>query len=379
MLHRVEAAALRIAREVIERAADHHLALVALAPIGAERRRHRDRVEDRLDRLGHHRLQCVARHRQLDAGQAGEYRRVPCHGKRHLVGADLALRRGHAHHMPALLHEAGDRTVLHDVHAQRRCAARIAPGHRVVPHRPGAALDEAAQDGEARGPCRVTEIQAGLQVTHLPRVEQFGVDAIAQHRVRPAGLRVEVMPGVGQGQHAALAEHDVEVQFTRELFVLLQRELVEACAFGVQIVRAHDGRVAPGVAAPDPAGLEHGDVGDAMIPGQVVRRGQTVPATADDDHVVAWLRLGVAPRGSPVAVAFASGGEQVPGGVAGAHRGQGWHHGGWSVTLSGFGVLVLKHEMLGGCTFRRRFIVQPERSAGTVLALQLNVDTIISI
>src|SRR5262249_37195464 len=49
-----------------------------------------------------------------------------------------------------------------------------------------------------------------------------------------------------------------------------------------------------------PAALEHGDVRDAVLGGEVVGRGQPVAAGAHDDHVVGRLRLRGAPE--PVGV-----------------------------------------------------------------------------
>ena len=57
-----------------------------------------------------------------------------------------------------------------------------------------------------------------------------------------------------------------------------------------------------GVAAAEPALLDHRDVGDAVLLGQVIRGGETVAAAADDDHVVLALRLRAAPRLLPVLV-----------------------------------------------------------------------------
>jgi hypothetical protein len=42
--------------------------------------------------------------------------------------------------------------------------------------------------------------------------------------------------------------------------------------------------------------LQHGDVGDAVILGQVVRGGQPVPVAADDDDIVSLLRFRCAPE-----------------------------------------------------------------------------------
>ncbi|MNR34900.1 hypothetical protein D3C85_1527090 [compost metagenome] len=69
-----------------------------------------------------------------------------------------------------------------------------------------------------------------------------------------------------------------------------------------QVVGAHDGGVARGVAAAQPALLDHRHVGDAVLLGQVVGGGQAVPATADDDHVVDFFRGWRAPHALPVFV-----------------------------------------------------------------------------
>ena len=94
-----------------------------------------------------------------------------------------------------------------------------------------------------------------------------------------------------------------------EPFPELHRLLVEVRRLVPQVVGADDRRVAPGVAAADPALLEHGDVGDAVLLGEVVRGREPVPAAADDDDVVLALRLGAAPRLLPPLVV----GERVAG------------------------------------------------------------------
>ena len=65
--------------------------------------------------------------------------------------------------------------------------------------------------------------------------------------------------------------------------------VVKRRAFLEQVVGADDGGVTAGVAAADPALLEHGDVGQAVLLGEVVGRAQAVAAAADDDGVVAGL------------------------------------------------------------------------------------------
>ena len=134
---------------------------------------------------------------------------------------------------------------------------------------------------------------------HLADREPFSVDAVQPHGVAAAPGRVDLGVVVGEVHHRALAEHHVVVEVVREPFPQLQRVLVEVRVRLQQVVRAHDGGVASGVAAAEPALLHHRDVGDAVKPGEVVRRRQTVAAAADDDHVVLALGLRAAPCQRP--------------------------------------------------------------------------------
>ena len=107
-------------------------------------------------------------------------------------------------------------------------------------------------------------------------------------------------------QDAALAEHHVEVQLLGEPLPQLDRVIVDPGALVPQVIGADDRRVAPGVAAAEPALFEHGHVAHAVLLGQVVGGRQTMAAGADDDHLIARLRLRAAPDGSPVVVATPS-------------------------------------------------------------------------
>ena len=91
----------------------------------------------------------------------------------------------------------------------------------------------------------------------------------------------QVVLVVGQVQDPALAEHDVVVELLAQTLPELQRELHEIGVGRQKIVGAHDGGVAAGVAAAQPAALDHRDVGDAVLLGQIVGGRQAV-AAADD-------------------------------------------------------------------------------------------------
>src|SRR5262249_4361032 len=98
------------------------------------------------------------------------------------------------------------------------------------------------------------------------------------------------------------------------------RMLVEERALIPQIIGADDGRVAPGIAATEPPFLEHGDIGDPMLLGEIVRRRQSVAASADDDDVVLRLRLWAAPGELPVLVIIQRVARETEDRIAGSHE-----------------------------------------------------------
>ncbi|MNE43758.1 hypothetical protein D3C80_1379520 [compost metagenome] len=79
--------------------------------------------------------------------------------------------------------------------------------------------------------------------------------------------------------------------------------IVEPGAFVIEIVGADDRRVAAGIAAAEPALVDDGDIGDAVLAGEIIGSAQTMAASADDDHVIFGLRLAVGPLLVPVLVA----------------------------------------------------------------------------
>ena len=168
-----------------------------------------------------------------------------------------------------------------------------------MPGGAGALLQRRAHHRIAGGP---RDIEWRAVVLGLLRCQPTVVDAIQPVGVHVALEALHVMDVVRQHQHAALGEHDVVVQLLAEPFPEIERMVVEPGALVVEVVRADDRGVAPGVAAAEPALLDHRDVGDAVLLGEIVGGPQPVAAGADDDHVVFALRLGVRPLLVPVPV-----------------------------------------------------------------------------
>jgi hypothetical protein len=90
-------------------------------------------------------------------------------------------------------------------------------------HRAAAPLQQAALDREAR----VVEIEEGIHRADLLAVEQFGIDAVQDHRVAAPGEGVALRVGVDQVEHAALADHGVVVEVLLQPLPQLHRPFVE--------------------------------------------------------------------------------------------------------------------------------------------------------
>ena len=179
---------------------------------------------------------------------------------------------------------------------QRIGGAGIAPGHRVVAHGAGARLQDAAPDGPAR---LLGIIEIGQQLHHLAAVEQFGVDAVEPHDVAAPRKGIELHRADGEHDLAALRDHAVEIELVRQAFPQLQRMLEELGVAVDHVVGADERGVAPDIAGADIGALEHRDIADAVVLGQIIGGGQAMPAAADDHRVIGALGFGRAPGPRP--------------------------------------------------------------------------------
>ena len=225
--------------------------------------------------------------------------------KPRLVSTPVAL-------LPVVVH-AGHFAVLDDVDAERARGARVSPGNRIVADRSAAPLHERAED---RKPPRATRLHLGTESLERRDIHQLGVDPGQTHGIPAPRKRGEVIVGQCQIDDAPRAVHHVVIELLRQALVAAQRVLVKIMVLRQQVVRAHDGGVAPDVAVAEQALLEYGDAPNAMIARQVKRRREAVAAGADDHHVVGILQLASRPQRSPVAVPGEPGAKQRPGGVS---------------------------------------------------------------
>src|SRR5262249_38066797 len=174
---------------------------------------------------------------------------------------------------------AGDARLLVDLDAAAVGPAGVGPGDGVVAGDGPGGGGEGADDGRlgaAAGEGGVRQALLGER-----RADNVAGDGEGLVDLPPPALGAQRGRRVGQGEVAALGEEQVEVEGARQLLEQFEADLVEAGAFGREVVGADDGGVAPGAAAADVALFEDGDVADAVGRREVVRRRQPVPAAPD--------------------------------------------------------------------------------------------------
>ena len=214
-------------------------------------------------------------------------------------------RRFHADRAAVLDRDPGHFAILHDIDAALGGRARIAPDHGIVARRAAARLHQAAMNGKAR----IVVVQIGQEGANALAVEKLAAGAVQPHGVAAPGKGVALSVGVINIDDAALADHRVVVEVPLQALPELHRPFVEAFIAGQQIIGADDGRVASGIAGADPVLFQHGDIGDAVHLGEIMRGGEAVAAAADNDHVVGRFRRRIAPGRPPVLVTR----QRVPG------------------------------------------------------------------
>ena len=196
-------------------------------------------------------------------------------------------------------------------------AARIAPGHRIVAHRAAAPLQQAALDRESAH-CR------NRGTGYISRTASRSSSSASTPSMRmalPRRAKASRCGSVWQRLRTPRCETmALKLKSCSRPFPQLHRPFVEGVVAGQHVVGADDRGVAADVAGAEPALLQHRDIGEAMLLGEVIGGRQPMPAAADDDDVVFRLGLGLAPGRRPVLVAGAGVLQEREDGVFHAHN-----------------------------------------------------------
>src|SRR5262245_20211963 len=123
------------------------------------------------------------------------------------------------------------------------------------------------------------------------------------HGIAAARISVALSIGVVEIENAALADHGVVVEFLLQALPQPHGPFVEWDVSWQQIVGADNRGVTADIAASEPTLFQHGDVCNVVFLGQIEGGSQAMTTATDNDDVVSWLEIGVAPDGFPTGVA----------------------------------------------------------------------------
>ena len=175
-----------------------------------------------------------------------------------------------------------------DIDAVSRSSLRISPHCRIV-------MDRAALGMKLRTEYRQRRLVADVYrwdlLLDLCRAEHLDLDtgpalAIAHH---PHGSQFRV--AVGKRNDAFFLHHQIPFQLGAQVVPHFQALLVEGQGLMCTFIRADHFGVAAGAAKSDVASFQHGDTLYTVIAGKVVGRCKAMQAAANDDYVIALLRL----------------------------------------------------------------------------------------
>src|SRR5210317_153490 len=148
---------------------------------------------------------------------------MACYAKGKPVAGNIALA-GLERLYPAVgSHHTRDLALLDDVYPSRAGLPGVAPGHRVVARHSSALLDESAADGKT-----AIQVDMGCVFPDLVTVQHFGINAVHPDCIGPAAVYLQFVHAVAYRQHAALAEHHVEIEFLSQVLEELEGVFVES-------------------------------------------------------------------------------------------------------------------------------------------------------
>ncbi len=208
-----------------------------------------------------------------------------------LFRSDSTQRSLNASDAAILEQKSCDFAVLDDIDATVAGGAGITDG--VMPHRASPPLQQSALDGEAG----IVVIEKRKKVAHLVTIQELGIASVKAHGVAAADKSIALGIGVIEIEDAALADHGIVVDVQLQALPQFHGEFIEGNVAGKEIVGADDGGVAPHIAEAYESLLQYCNIGNAVLLGDIIGGREAMPSTADDEGIVGFFRLGIAPMG----------------------------------------------------------------------------------
>ncbi len=271
----------------VEGSPGDQLAARRLAHVDVQAGGNDDVVQPWLQRLGDERLEGEDDQGRPQSDHLGDVRGPAGDGGEDLARLDETFAGVDSRHGAVADFDAGDTSLLVDLDPLAVGRSGITPGDGVMAGDGAGWMIESADDG--RLVSAASQVHFGNALPDEVRADHLAADAECLVDLGPPALGAQGGVGVSQREMAAFGIEQVETKHAGQVLPQIQAGLVEAGAFGCEVIGANDGGIAARAAAANVALFEDGDVLDAMLGRQVIGRRQPMPTAADDHDVVLIL------------------------------------------------------------------------------------------
>ena len=294
----MKAAPLGVVVIPVRAAADDHFTFVRLAHVAMYGVCHHNHIHAGFNRLGNKRLQSHGLNRQAKAGHIGHDPRMPRDHDPEFIAVNSTFCGLYSDNLTAGAAHSRHFALLYNIHAHVRAGPRIAPGNSIMACGAAARLPQSAKHRISGA----INIDNGTQLFDLLRPDVLGGNTLQRIGMCGALISTNFMLGLGQHHHSAWTKHDVVIQILTERFIKAPRLFVYRGRCILKIVRPDNRRVAARVATAKPAFFKHGHIANAKITSQIIGRGQSMTACANNDHIIFCLWRRTAPGALPTTV-----------------------------------------------------------------------------
>ena len=219
-------------------------------------------MQYRLDGFRYQSLQRTAFNRHPQSGHVGNHAGVSGRNHTDFICENLSACGFNSRDCTVFPQNAGDFTVLQNIDTSSVGCAGETPGDSIVTRDAPARLKRGAQNRMSRGGRRIDNRH---DLANLRRSQNIAVNPVQAIGVGAPIHISHILQVMCEIHHAALAEHDVEVQLLGERLPQNQGLFVNVSRFVPQVVGPYNRRVSAGIAAADPTLLDHRNIGDAVL------------------------------------------------------------------------------------------------------------------
>ena len=223
---------------------------------------------------------------------------MPCNHDPQLVTFNRAFGGFNAADLAVFLVHGGDFAFLDDIHTHVRTGPRIAPSHCIMARRSPARLPKRTQHRIARP----VQIDDGTQFLNTLWSDKFRGNTLQRVGMRRALIPANFMLRLSKHHNTAWTEHHIVIQILTERFIKPACFFIDRCRRVLEIVGADNRCIAPRIAPAKPTFFDDGNIFDPKVTPKVIGRGKPMSPRTNDDHIIFFLGLRIAPGPFPAGV-----------------------------------------------------------------------------